>query len=216
MYPINQFKYAVLLADLNSIKGSKGPIDKFIKRIYEGTNNLSSIDHESMRYCFMLVTRAIAYSSAIHPCKDAIKRRIRDVAEILINSEVIIPANILETYEFWFEDLVFRPSNLSNLERIDSLLRTVSQKPTVKYNCYMWNVFEVRHLESIKRDFAIRMFIPCKFGADSPLLKALGLTPIGYDPTLLIASLEETVNNLQIILKESYEYVSLNSSTTVQ
>lgn len=214
MYPIDQFKYTVLLAELKSIKGSKGPIDKFIKRIYEGTNYLSSNDLESMRYCFMLVTRAIAYSSAIHPCKDAIKRRLNNVAEILINSEVLTPSNILETYEFWFEDLNFRPSSLSKLERLDSLLRAISQKPTITYNCYMWNVLEVRHLDNTKRDFALTMFINCKFGADSPLLKALGSTPIGYDPIFLIASLEEIVNNLQIILKETHEYVSLNSSTT--
>lgn len=216
MYPINQFKYAVLLADLKSIKGSKGPIDKFIKRVYEGANGLSSSDLESMRYCFMLVTRAIYYSSAICPSKNAIKRRIRDVAGILINSEVLTPSNILETYEFWFEDLIFRPFSLSNLERLDSLLKALSQKPTITYNCYMWNIRELHHLESTKHDFALTMFINCKFGADSPLLKALGSTPIGYDPTLLIASLEEAVNNLQIILKETHEYVSLNSSTTVQ
>lgn len=216
MYPIDQFKYTVLLADLKSIKGSKGPIDKFIKRIYEGANGLSSIDLESLRYCFMLVTRAIAYSSAIRPCKDAIKHRIRDVAEILINSEVITPSNILETYEFWFEALTFRPSSLSKLERLDLLLRTISQKSMITYNCYMWNILELSHFESTKRTFALAMFINCKFGADSPLLKTLGPTPIGYDPTLLIASLEETVNNLQIILKETHEYISLNSSTTVQ
>lgn len=215
MYPINEFKYAVLLTALEKIKGTKGPIDRFIKRIYEDTNSLSSIDPESMRYCFMLVTRAIAYSSAIRPCKDAIKYRLNNVAEILINSEVLTPSNILETYEFWFESLNFRPSSLSNLERLDSLLKTISQKPTIIYNCYTWNIRELHHLEKTKRDFALTMFINRKFGADSPLLKALEPTPIGYDPTLLIASLKENVNNLQIILKETHEYVSLNSSTTV-
>lgn len=212
MYPINEFKYAILLTTLEKIKGTKGPIDKFIKKIFSETDSLSTRDPESMRYAFMTITRAINYSKAMNPCSSKIRSRLDTVAEFL-TQQVVIAENVLQTFEFWSSNLTFRPLNLADLKRVHDILVVMKETQKLNYNIYDWNIFEIKHLEQTKRNFALRMFITKTIGSDSPILKSLSPIPMSFDPTTLISSFEEIVNNLEIILKETYEYVSRSSTT---
>lgn len=217
MYPIDEFKYAVLLAALEKIKGTKGPIDKFIKKVYTETDNLSTRDIVSVRYAFMIITRAIEYSKAVNKCNNSIKTRLDSVADVLIAQ--VTADTVLQTFEFWSNNLYFRPYHLADLRRIDAVMRVLEQSkgsPQAKYYAmYEWNIQETKNLEQHKRYFAIRMFVSSTLCTDSPILAGLSPIPSSFDPTLLVASFEETVNNLQIIIKETHEYIS-RSSTTIQ
>ena len=215
MYPIDEFKYVALLATLEKIKGTKGAIGKFIKKLYIDTDSLSSRDINSLRYAFMLITRAIEYSTAINKCSRIIKTRLENVAGILTHH--VTAENVIQTFEFWYEYLSFKPQSLSDLKRIDGSLRTIKQSSNlgrkIEYRIYNWYILEIKHLDNTKREFAIRMFINSTIGMDSPILENIPNTTSNFDPTILIASFEETINNLQVILKETNEYISRSSTT---
>lgn len=206
MYPINEFKYAVLLTALEKIKGTKGPIDKFIKKVYKETDNLDTRDLASLRYAFMIITRAIDYSRAINKCNSVIMKRLESVADTL-SDQVITTDNVLQTFEFWPKDVYFKPKTLTDLKRIDGIMRILKEQ---KLNCtmYNWYILEIKHLEQAKRNFSLKMFVISTIGIDSPILETLPLLPSSFDPTLLIAGFEEIINNLQIILKEAHEHHS--------
>ena len=215
MYPIDEFKYAVLLAALEKIKGTKGPIDEFIKKVYTETDNLSTIDIDSLRYAFIIITRAIEYSGAVKKCNNSIKTRLDSIADILVAQ--VTAENVMQTFEFWSSSLIFKSGSLADLKRIDAVMRVLEQSkgsPQAKYyDMYDWNIQETRHLEQTKRNFATRMFVISTIGADSPILATLSPIPSNFDPTLLVASFEETISNLQIIIKETHEYISRSSTT---
>ena len=209
MYPINEFKYAVLLTALEKIKGTKGPIDKFIKKVYKETDNLDTRDLASLRYAFMIITRAIDYRGAITKCNSVIRNRLDFIADILSN-QVITADNVLQTFEFWPNSICFNPKTLTDLKRIDGIMRILKEQK-LAYTMYDWIILEIKHLEHVKRNFSLKMFVTSTIGTDSPILATLSLIPSSFDPTLLIASFEETINNLQIILKEAHEQHSRSS-----
>lgn len=215
MYPIDEFKYLALWTALEKIKGTKKAISEFIKKMYADTNNLSGSDINSLRYAFMLITRAIEYSTALNKCGRVIKTRLENVASILTHH--ITAENVIQTFKFWYEYLSFQPKSLSDLKRIDVVLRTIKQSSNlerkIEYSIYDWYILEIRHLDMAKRDFALRMFINSTIGTDSPILEKIPNTKDNFDHTILIASLEETVNNLQTILKGTNEYISRSSTT---
>ena len=211
MYPINEFKYAILLAALEKIKGTKRPIDEFIKKVYTETDNSATIDLASLRYAFMIITRAIDYSRAINKCNSVIMKRLESVADTL-SDQVITTDNVLQTFEFWPNDVCFKPKTLTDLKRIDGIMRILKEQK-LKYTMYDWYILEIKHLEPSERNFSIKMFVTSTIGTDSPILAALPLLTNNFDPTLLVASFEETVNNLQSIIKETNEYISRSSTT---
>ena len=215
MYPIDEFKYAILLAALEKIKGTKGTINRFIKKVYTETNNLSTRDLDSLRYAFMIITRAIEYSGAINKCNSTIRNRLDYVADVLIAQ--VTAENVMQTFEFWSSSLCFKPNSLTELKRVDAVMRVLEQSKgspkSILYTMYDWNIIETRHLEQTKRNFATRMFVTYTIGIDSPILATLLPIPNNFDPTLLVASLEETVSNLQIIIKGTNEYISRSSTT---
>ena len=211
MYPINEFKYAVLLAALEKIKGTKRPIDEFIKKVYTETDNSATLDLASLRYAFMLITRAINYRGAITQCNSAIRNRLDSIANIL-SDQVITTDNVLQTFEFWPNSICFKPKTLTDLKRIDGIMRILKEQK-LNYIMYDWYILEIKHLEPSKRNFSIKMFVTSTIGTDSPILATLPLLTNNFDPTLLVASFEETVNNLQSIIKETNEYISRSSTT---
>ena len=211
MYPINEFKYAILLAALEKIKGTKRPIDEFIKKVYTEADNSATIDLASLRYAFMLITRAINYRGAITQCNSTIRNRLDSIANIL-SDQVITTDNVLQTFEFWPNSICFKPKTLTDLKRIDGIMRILKEQK-LKYTMYDWHILETKHLEHAKRNFSIKMFVTSTIGTDSPILATLPSLTSSFDPTLLIADIEETINNLQAILKETHEYISRSSTT---
>lgn len=213
MEPLDNFKYMTLLAKLESIKGTKGPINKFIKELYIRSKELSTEDISSVRYYFMLITRAIQYGIALRKCSDAVTNRLNTVAEILANHEVVTEGNLAETFEFWTKSLVFRPLYLCSLKRISKFIKLFPLRSVRSYEVFTWNIQEVRNYDANKRNFLLSMYIRNTISENSALLERTSF-PTNYDPTLAIASLESDISNLQLILKESNEYIS-RSSTTV-
>ena len=211
MYPINEFTYAVLLAALEKIKGTKRPIDEFIKKVYTETDNSATVDLASLRYAFMLITRAITYRGATTQCNSAIRNRLDSIANIL-SDQVITTDNVLQTFEFWPNSICFKPKTLTDLKRIDGIMRILKEQK-LDYIMYNWHILEIKHLEPSTRNFSIKMFVTSTIGTDSPILATLPPLTSSFDPTLLIANFEEIINNLQAILKETNEYISRSSTT---
>ena len=72
---LDYFKYMGLLAELEKVKGTKKPLRAFVNRIYNLSNNFTiscrgERTPESARYCFMLASRALSYSTGNIIIKD--------------------------------------------------------------------------------------------------------------------------------------------------
>ena len=60
---LDDMLYAVYIAKLESLKGTKKPLQDFIKEMAETTNDFYTLTYRQ----FQLVTRAIHYCSAVNP-----------------------------------------------------------------------------------------------------------------------------------------------------
>lgn len=212
MESINEFTYKVLLAELESIKGGKASITKFITKVYDLSNHLpSSPDKaESTRLAFMLITRAASYSAAARKHTKQFAQTLKDRARFIANSSVVTPDNVLETFEFWNEPLLFDPRMLSALIPLDGIISALKQasKP---YDVYVYNIRD-RIPYSTSYLSTVRAYILGTLGPNSTLLQNLSIPATKYKQ--VIEEAESAIQNLHIILKEINEQYR-NSLTAV-
>lgn len=143
MSAIDYFKYKALLSELENKKDTKLKISRFISKVFELSDSLSTIrtDMESTRYAFILITKAISYNQSANKCKKAIFNQVESIARYLLNYDILTEDNVLETYEFWDQTLNFSPTHLADLLRIESLMSILKGKHTYSISCY--NIREV-------------------------------------------------------------------------
>lgn len=211
MEPIDYFKYKALLAELNSNKDSKGGMTKFINKVYKLSQQLIFTNgfKESTRYAFILITKAIHFNRSIRKCPGTINGQLDSVANALINSTVITADNVLETYEFWKSSLKFIPNNLTDLNRIETILQT-SLSTNSHISLYTYNIKEL-YAFSGNIELLTKIYVLTTIGQESLILKYL-IRDCVFDESV-ISSLEATINNLQLILKETHEQHSRGVTT---
>lgn len=211
MEPIDYFKYKALLAELNSNKDSKGGMTKFINKVYELSQQLIFTNgfKESTRYAFILITKAIHFNRSIRKCPGIINGQLDSVAKALINSTVVTADNVLETYEFWKDNIRFVPNNLIDLNRVETILQIIL--PTHSdISLYIYNIKEL-YIFSENIELLTKVYVLTTIGQESLILKYLKSACV-FDESV-ISSLEATINNLQLILKETHEQHSRGSTT---
>lgn len=211
MEPIDYFKYKALLAELNSNKDSKVGMTKFINKVYKLSQQLIFTNgfKESTRYAFILITKAIHFNRSIRKCPGIINGRLDSVSNSLINSTVITADNVLETYEFWKSSLKFIPNNLTDLNRIETILQT-SLSTNSHIHLYTYNIKEL-YAFSGNIELLTKIYVLTTIGQESLILKYLKSACV-FDESV-ISSLEATINNLQLILKETHEQHSRGVTT---
>ena len=212
MSTIDHFKYKALLAELESIKGTIGPIKTFINKVFIISNNLSAMpeNRESTRYAFILITRASFYSTAARKLTKIVEQKLIDVARVLCNYEVVTEGNILETYEFWKSTIRFSPSTLTELFRIEALLN-VLERASHSYEVYVYGIRELNAMYYNSKAI-IKLYLLGAIGPKSLIFNSLQ-NKDSFDSSKAIPALEEHLSNIQIILKEAHEQHSRGSTT---
>ena len=214
MSTIDHFKYMALLSELETKRGLKNPVTRFISKVFNISNQLTSSSdfRETTRYAFMLITRAISYSNAARKCVAKVQRRLDDVAKLILHWEVTTPSNVLETYEFWNSELSFMPESLQYLNRIEEMLQVLEGKHSYNIASYYIKESGVLGFGSVSM---IRLYLLGTIGEDSLVLKYLKKANQYHviDAEKLIPALEAQIERFQIILKEAHEHHSRSLTT---
>lgn len=124
MEVIDFFKYNALLAELENIKSfksTKKPIQEFISKIYELANKFNYYDKdyrdqpETLRYSFMLATKAMSYYTSKNNIKHNIIKDINFSSRYLINKKFITPEQVTETFKYYNEKVHLSPNSIKQL-----------------------------------------------------------------------------------------------------
>ena len=213
MSTIDHFKYRALLSELEAKRVSKKPVTGFISKVFKLSNELSSIQdfRETTRYAFMLITRAISYSTATRKCTAAIQNRLKNIHSNITQWKEVTPDNILETFEFLDSQIEFVPRSLEELPRLEELLQKLEGPKSYYIRFYYIKDSDVLDFGSISMT---RFYLLGALGEDSLVLKCLNESnQYHVEIAKLIPALEAQIERLQIILKEAHEHHSRSLTT---
>lgn len=218
---IDEFKYSALLGKLENMKGKNLPIHKFVKEVYELSNELKSpnIEYkpqpETVRHAFMLINRATNYLVSKRPINADITYSIKDtVPSQLIFNPTLNASNVLETFEFWSGTIDISPSNLSQVERLIPILTELyNKRKDIKLN---FNTYIIEEFRSFYYDaHAVLTYFIGVLGEDNIISKVLGAFPNNQHNIKMIEQAKLNLKVNQIILKELEHESSSTSSTNV-
>lgn len=200
---IDYFKYKALLGELELLKSNQKHTTNFINKLYRLSDALYTAREtaESLRYYFMLITRAGEYNPASRKYTKRVSSSLENAAKYLTRNNIITPENISETYEFWRTTLEFSPDTLTDLLYIEKLAAVVYEIHSIDVSVY--SIKEIKVIGTYYRPI-IKLFLLNTVGPDSYLLKHFKNTE-SFDTSKLISATEEVINNLQILLRETYE-----------
>lgn len=119
MEQIDEFQYQVLLATLESIKGTKKPIKDFITRVLNFTQSSYRDSIQTQAYKFKLITRAVHYSSAQQATTNEVFEWMKNKATTLANSKEISYLETPEVFEFYFDTIMLAPRTTQELLEAD-------------------------------------------------------------------------------------------------
>lgn len=211
---IDFFKYKGLLAELESIKGTKKPIHDFIKKVYKLSNEFSYYNKDTFkeqpdtcRYAFILVTKALTYDSSVNSINQKIKSDLYKLANSLISRECVSADNMAETFEFYSEKVYFCPYTLDKLIDYIPLLEKLEIQ-NITLNVDYVNEFSIYDNSSL----AIHKYMNNLLGPDnivSKILEQKSSTEEDFDKLLKKAKQLLEIN--KTILKDSHEHNSTSS-----
>ena len=113
---LDDMLYAVYLAKLESLKGTKKPLVDFIKETAETTSNFYTLTYRQ----FQLVTRAIHYCSAVNPISVNLLDNLSTRLIYIIRNNAT-EENILELLEHYKKRVLFHPSNIEQFIHADKM-----------------------------------------------------------------------------------------------
>lgn len=210
MSTIDQFKYKALLAELESIKGTKKPVSDFINKIYELSNQFSTYDpefHETARYAFILITKAITYNNSNIKIKASLNKQAQDLARLLIAKSIVTIDNIVETFEFYNDTISFYPESVKILPTYEVMINLLKDTHSINFTTYQLAEFKGFY----NSNPLISLYIKSVFGKDCIFFKYMrNPSPI---KATTVEDLENIINVLQITLKEVHEQLSSNGTT---
>lgn len=208
---IDYFKYKALLGELELLKSNQKHTTYFINKLYKLSDQLYTAKEnaESLRYYFMLITRAVEYNIASRKCTRKVKDSLEYIAKYLTHNNLLTPENILETYEFWKLILEFSPDTLTDLLYIEKLAAVVYGIHSINVSVY--SIKEIEILNTYYRPI-VKLFLLNTIGPDSYVSKHFKTTD-SFDTSKIISAAEESISNLQILLKETYEQHSRGITT---
>lgn len=218
---IDEFKYSSLLAKLENMKGKNLPIHKFVKQVYELSNELktSNKDYlpqpETIRHAFILINRATNYLVSKRPINADITYCInKTVTTQLIFNPLLNASNVLETFEFWSGKIEIRPSTLNQVERLIPILTELyNKRKDIELNFVTYHIEEFRSFYYDQH--AVLTYFKAILGEDNIISKVLGTFPDKLHNTKMIEQAKLNLKVNQIILKELEHESSSTSGTNV-
>ena len=141
MEQINEFQYQVLLATLESIKGTKKPIKDFITRVLNFTQSSYRDSVQTRAYKFKLITRAVHYSSAQQATTHEVFKWIENTATILANAREISYLETHEVFEFYFDTIILNPRTTQELLEANLKVTLCKDK---HFDLRTYNIIEFR------------------------------------------------------------------------
>lgn len=218
---IDKFKYISLLAKLENMKGKNLPIHKFVKQVYELSNELKSSNKgyipqpETVKHAFMLINRATNYLVSKRPINTDISYCINTVPTQLILNPLLNASNVLETFEFWSGKIEIKPTNLSQVDRLIPILTELyNKRKDIKLD---FSTYTIEEFKSFYYDqHAVLTYFKSILGEDNIISKVLGTSPDKLHNTKMIEQAKLNLKINQIILKELEHESSSTSSTTVE
>lgn len=151
---IDTFKYNALLAELESLKGKKKPVQDFIKKVYKLSNSFRYFDEsynkqpQTAKHALILATKAISYDSSKRPLKQKIKSSIEELANLLINRCIVSPDEIEEVYKYYVDAIHLGPNDLDELLKQDKLVEKLDEK-TIPIYLSTYTIKELRALSNM-------------------------------------------------------------------
>ena len=162
---LDHFKYMGLLAELEKVKGTKKPLRDFVNRVYDLSQEFS-LTHkgektpESARYCFMVVSRALAYNTGNIVIRDKLLRDLKTLSKTLLTSGAVTPENVLETYEFWDKNLNIDIRNLKDLTALEPLVAKLNPADITLYTGLLSEFFMYANTEKVISLYLKRVLSP--------------------------------------------------------
>lgn len=210
---IDFFKYQALLAELERIKGAKKPIHDFIKKLYKLANSFSYYNTEyvhqpqTLRYAFMLATRAMKYDGSTNSIKVSVRNSIDTVPYNLFRNFWVTPENVLETFEYYTSIIEIRPASVIELLKVEPMIELL-ELPRISISYY-----SINELSQVMGSKQIVKLILLKNNPDSKL----GISITSDDKQLAkdLLTLQDLVSTINPILKEQQHEHNSSISPTV-
>ena len=119
---LDDMLYAVYLAKLESLKGTKKPLQDFIKEMAKTTNDFYTLTYRQ----FQLVTRAFHYCTARNTMSANLSNNLSARLTVIIRKSAT-EENILELLEHWTSRIIFAPYTMEQFicaDRMYNIVRT--------------------------------------------------------------------------------------------
>lgn len=208
---IDTFKYNALLAELESLKGKKKPVQDFIRKIYKLSNGFRYFNElyikqpQTAKHALILATKAISYDSSKRPLKQEIKSSIEELANFLIARSIVSPDEVEEVYKYYVDTIQLVPNDLDELLKQDKLVEKLDEKTISIY----LSTYLIRELRALSNgDIAARAYLLAN-NPNSRLAKILTLET-KHSETRAFEEIQNLIRSLQNILNAC----SINKETT--
>lgn len=210
METIDFFKYKSLLAELENIKSfksTKKPIQEFISKIYELSNKLNYYDNnyinqpETLRYSFMLTTRAMSYYTSKNNIKHSIIKDINFSSRYLITKKFITPEQVTETFEYYNEKVSLTPDSIKQLLEWIPYLEALGPDK-VALTLYAINEFRIFS----QTEKSIVIYFNKLLGPDNIISKCSNLTISESDKQKSLNQAKYLLDIYNTLLKDSDEH----------
>ena len=216
---MNEFEYQMYLSKLESIKGTKQPITKFIKELYDKYSIQKFFeDIQTTALVYKLVSRALAYSSAVNPTSHSIHRWYDEMPRILLNSHTIVLSDKqwVELFEFPVQYTIsLNPASISELLELDRRVNLITPNPNPPgldpLLRVSLNVYSLKFVRDSSKIDAVTRAIIAHYNPNSVLLQRLrndaNALTVGLD------SIKEFIEQITPILKDHNELINSSSTT---
>ena len=214
---MNEFEYQMYLSKLESIKGTKNPITKFIKELYDKYSIQKYFgDIQTTALVYKLVSRAIAYSSAVNPTTHSIHRWCNEMPRILLNSQTIMLSDKqwVELFEFPVQYTIsLNPVSISALLELDRRVNLIKPNPPGLDPLFRvsLNVYGLKFVSSSSKVESVTRAIIAHYNPNSVLLERLRKDDVTL--TIGLESIKEFIEQITPILKDHNELINSSSTT---
>lgn len=137
---LDDMLYAVYIAKLESLKGTKKPLQDFIKEMQETTRDFRKLTYRQ----FQLVTRAINYCAAANPIKNEPNRLLQNRLTIMLR-ESATEENILDLLEFYKGTIEFSPYTMQQfllMDKLYNIIRPHKPERLIYFKTYNVPIFD--------------------------------------------------------------------------
>jgi hypothetical protein len=216
---MNEFEYQMYLSKLESIKGTKNPITKFIKELYDKYRLQEYIaDIQTTALVYKLVSRAIAYSSAVNPTTHSIHRWCNEMPRILLNSQTIMLSDKqwVELFEFPVQYTIsLNPASIAELLELDRRVNLITPGPNTpgldRLLRVSLNMYSLKFVRDSSKIDAVARAIIAHYNPNSVLLERLRKDDVTL--TIGLESIKEFIEQITPILKDHNELINSSSTT---